>query len=86
MLLHFICDTQYASLSSAIIDGAKRTHITPLINDEGLGSSQYKNCRSISNPSFSIESFLVHQEKLKIQEKHKILLTFQYHRGGINQS
>ena len=51
-LLPHICDIVNLSLSSGSIDGEKLAHITPLIKNQSLDSSCFKNYRPISNLSF----------------------------------
>ena len=50
--LPIICDLVITSLKTGIIDGAKLTHLTPLIKGQSLDSSSMKNYRPISNLSF----------------------------------
>lgn len=52
ILLPFICDIVNCSLSSGNLDGVKLALITPLIKDNLLDSSDYKNYRPISNLTF----------------------------------
>ena len=58
---------------------AKRSVKPQFVIDNKLVTTR----RTIAN---EFNKYFVSQEKHIIQEKHKILLTFQYHRGGINQS
>ena len=47
-----LCELVNLSLSQGCVDGAKVAHITPLIKDQTLDNSEFKNYRPISNLSF----------------------------------